>query len=148
MEASELRIGNLIASSGNPSNKETWVIGKVRSISCLDAEFEQIEVETDEDFTWFFKGCYFGIPLTPELLVEIGFGKVIGYFITTKPNISLELAENNDNSTNQWYCYVRNKNGIGVKDEFCLLRKDLLHLHQLQNLYFALTGEELTINTK
>jgi len=38
MKASEIRIGNLIASSGNKEDIETWVIGEVISISSLDSD--------------------------------------------------------------------------------------------------------------
>ena len=86
-----------------------------------------------------------GIVLNEKWLLKFGFGKMIGFFITTSPNIILELSENNDNSTIQWYCYVRNMNGH-QNDDFALLRKDLQYVHQLQNLYFALTGEELVLS--
>lgn len=132
MKASELRIGNTIASSGNPSNIDTWVIGNVVSISSLDTEFEQIEIETEEEFTWFFKDNYFGIPLTEEWLLNFG----------------AERYEFDNGQLNQY----RISNRLFVfRDGFWTdygSSKSLRYVHQLQNLYFALTGEELEITTK
>ena len=77
---------------------------------------------------------------------RFGFDKQIGFFITTKSDVTLEVSENNDTSEIQWYCYIRNYNK-GGEDDFCQIRKDLKYVHQLQNLYFALTGEELTVSS-
>ena len=125
MKATDLRIGNWIASGANHQNIETWVIGKVHSISCLNSQFEQIEVETEEEFTWFFKDNYFGIPLTEEWLVKFGFDKYQSNICLL--NISLEW-DNKGRYFFQWYDVTY-----------------LEYVHQLQNLYFALTGNELTI---
>lgn len=70
-----------------------------------------------------------GIPLTPELLKRCGFEKGINnpdyhdlrFFVLTKIEEGYRL---------------RNCDYPG---------RDIKYLHQLQNLYFALTGEELTI---
>lgn len=63
------------------------------------------------------------IKLTEEILLKCGFKFKKGYFIYEMFNIV--------NIDNVFYC---NSNGIYISN-----------LHQLQNLYFALTGEELTI---
>ena len=142
MKANELRIGNYIASSGNPKNKETWVIGKVHYISSLNAKFEQIEVETEEEFTWFFKDSYFGIPLTEEWLLKFGFEKVD---VNEQYEISCSINERksviNVSIEDEVVIDVHTYN---PKDKYgAWLNTPNKHVHQLQNLYHALTGEEL-----
>lgn len=144
MKANELRLGSLIASSGNPSNIETWVIGKVVSISSLESQFEQIEVETEEEFTWFFKDNYFGIPLTEEWLIRFGFTghdyKHLFFYEGFRYNLktkTLSILRGCD------------KAGESQKDECgypCL--SDLIpceFVHTLQNIIHSLTGKELEI---
>ncbi len=142
MKAEELRIGNFIASSGNPKNIETCVVGKVHSISSMDTQFEQIEVETEEEFIWFFKNSYFGIPLTEKWLIDFGFKKYAessvckGWAIGVNPItqdylLNLTWMKNEDGTLAE--CFY--KNGYFT----------IQHVHQLQNLYFALTRKELRI---
>lgn len=72
----------------------------------------------------------FGIPLTEEWMVRFGFKKD-GFY----------------NSAERWICrYILLFKGNG---HFILCDYPLTtikYVHQLQNLYFALTGSELTIN--
>jgi hypothetical protein len=77
-----------------------------------------------------------GIPLTKEWLLNLGFNKdVDGSFMKNDISIFLDkrfktnlfLQENQDNF--KWFSYE------------CKIK----YVHQLQNLYFALTGDELTI---
>lgn len=44
------------------------------------------------------------------------------------------------------YDYILECYCVYLEDNFCLNNVKLYYLHQLQNLYFALTGEELTVN--
>lgn len=82
------------------------------------------------------------MPLTEGLLlIRLGFKKTIGFYIEIDDDKSLELGFNNDNSTNQYYVYFRNKNKGGV-DDLVLIRKDLKYVHELQNLYYSITGKE------
>jgi hypothetical protein len=142
MKANELRIGNIIASSGNPRNVETWVIGKVVSISSLESQFEQIEVETDEEFTWFFKDSYFGIPLTEEWLLKFGFT----FWVDELGIKAFYLVYGIE-----YFCVATNgfwqlRSGLKNNDSAWRMGNNypfLKYVHQLQNLYFALTGEEL-----
>ncbi len=66
------------------------------------------------------------IPLTEEILLKCGFEKVAGFY-SSKDEI-LEL-------TCDFIVWKPNTKKLEIK-----------YLHQLQNLYFALTGEELEIN--
>lgn len=70
---------------------------------------------------------YASIELTEEILLKCGF-------------IPCSIIDNHFNISGMciWKCndmFLCDKNGIHIK-----------HLHQLQNLYFALTGKELEID--
>jgi len=131
MKASELRIGNIIQT-------HSGVIGKVVSIGSEEQEFEQVYCECDESYEWFFKDNYFGVPLTEDWLLKLGFTKEYAF--------------------EEWF-YEKYFDGM---DSIRVLQSDfsvgtyvnqkiahapqpsIMFLHQLQNLYFALTNEELT----
>ena len=125
MNAIELRIGNYIQTKIG-KNK-----GRVLSIGSLEQEFEQIYCECEESFEWYFTNGYEGIPLTEKWLLKFGLTKTNG------GNFSCEDICVYDNLEN---INISLENGdIGVE-----LRCPK-YVHQLQNLYFALTGEELEI---
>ncbi len=72
------------------------------------------------------------IPLTEEWLEKFGFS-AYGYWyskdwFSNMINVSIK----------------HNKTTIGDREEYEVY--GIKHVHQLQNLYFALTGEELTLN--
>ena len=69
-------------------------------------------------------GNKYFIPLTEEWLLKLGFYECHGWY--RKNNLEIYKVKN--------YLYIPRFN-IGLE-----------HVHQIQNLYFALTGEELTIN--
>jgi len=87
------------------------------------------------------------IPLTSEILLACGFVKCEGkfgeYFKCSKlDGFRIWLTEHNNYS---WW-------SIGRKDyendETIFIFKDCKYLHQLQNLYFALTNQELEFKTE
>lgn len=68
------------------------------------------------------------IPLTEEWLAKFGFDNFMGKGkVYMKPFFNIEIWENN---TFQYE----------TQSGFC---REIKHVHQLQNLYFALTGKEL-----
>ena len=120
MEANELRIGNYI--------DRTDYICRVIGIDILDSKKGTIITEPLD-----FKGERFviqeqePIPLTEEWLVKFGFEKLEGWDDMYYFQIgNFQVYEYNVSG----YDY----DGFNIK-----------HVHQLQNLYFALTNEELTI---
>ena len=75
---------------------------------------------------WIKDGHEFNpIPLTEEWLLKFGFKKISEIGDYSNGNMTVILA-------------ISNK-------IYTLKRKRINHVHQLQNLYFALTGEELTL---
>lgn len=127
MKASELRIGNIIhqfsrIEASNSSDFTKDILVSIEILNKIDCKYSFIGYEP--------------IPLTEEWLVKFGINNVsvtrikcyqtiLGYY-----NITIE-----DNIFKFW---------ISDCDD-CRFALDIKYVHQLQNLYFALTGEELTI---
>ena len=136
MKASELRIGNLLEFSNCIQPAKTVVVGR-RFFSSAAIERE------DDDFE--ITPYYRPIPLTEEWLLKAVFsdkdykrgyigkdfksGSMTLDFVLSKPLTKGEW--------NKHYTF----DIIGSKFV------NLEYVHQLQNLYFALTGEELTFKT-
>ena len=115
MRPQELRIGNLIKVSWKQD--PYYVTG-------------DILYEMDE-----FEHCYSPIPLTEEWLVKFGFDQVeeSGVF-----DIDIDGDRYLSVNDMQKKCYV------GASIDWTLI-KCPESVHQLQNLFFALTGEELCV---
>ena len=118
MKASELRIGSWVFSEETESN---FVID--------EHSFSAIAVEHIDAIK--------PIPLTEEWLVRFGFEKY-----------------NLNNFTLSWggvlfYYRISDRSfrkGYRVMEKICFT--EVKHVHQLQNLYFAITGEELINQNK
>jgi hypothetical protein len=125
MKSNELRIGNIYQSV-------KWNIPVILCISDLgQLDIDRESAELDEKLI----GRMFApIILTEEWLLKFGFEKTRDYNLSTKPKmykifkLSLRLMANE-----YTFCYENS------------FRK-IEYVHQLQNLYFTLTGEELTIS--
>jgi hypothetical protein len=145
MKATELRIGNYIVSGNNGKFDIDMGIGKVLEIGNEDREFEQIYCECEESFEWFFKDNYFGIPLTDEWFIKFGFYKD-GEYWSKNINDYKYCFMWRDWAKNwafyQEYTDSPNKQDEGQKYPISF---DIYFVHQLQNLWFALQHEELTI---
>ena len=123
MESNELRIGNLVHYHDEHLKPNDEVI----KISYLDLMI----IHHKEKYHH-----YSPIPLTEEWLLKFGFTKTDNkYFIG-------ELNELNNRQLDLILC--TDKNVISYQDYL----HPILYVHQLQNLYFALTGEELTIDNE
>ena len=131
MKVNELRIGNLIEyriQDDLDDRKDWWEVSKIDATDlCI------LESNIDYDFR--------PIPLTEEWLLKFGFNKEYqkGYigidvcnsdFVLTEP---LKMGEWQTNYTFQFE--------TGSVPKF----KEIKYVHQLQNIYFALTGEELIL---
>mgnify|MGYP000713551394 CR=1 FL=1 len=93
---------------------------------------QQLVIENFCDFC--FEGCK-PIPLTEQRLLDFGFEKPAHSFIGD----IFHLSEW-DEFPNTW-CVAMNKNNA-------IIFRRLKYVHQLQNLFYALRGEELTIKEK
>jgi hypothetical protein len=77
------------------------------------------------------------IPLTEEWLEKFGFEKTSGISYSSGEEKRTNIWRKDKftyNGWNGWWVMKRKFSG-----------KNLQHVHQLQNLYYALTGEQLTI---
>jgi hypothetical protein len=151
---SEIRVNNLIA-SGNKFS-DTSVMGIVRTIHNTDVDFEQIEIEGEDFFSWFFKDNYCGIPVKNCLLEHAGFMKHksslttsfsinISRFDSIYKVISITLEPGNQ------YIYIREGETDKREEDsiITIFNGDIdgeIYFHHIQNLYFVLTGKELEID--
>ena len=117
MKASELRIGNLVDDNG--------LVETVTSDHLIN----------DEHYDG-LKGCL-PIPLTEEWLLKFGFKKSNSDWYTTK-SMQLPFEELAIKLSNGRVTAETDRVEIFICNE-------IKHVHQLQNLYFALTGNELEI---
>jgi len=127
MKASELRIGNLIQLYRKPIDKEktNHIVKQIGDdlIMLVDGFL----VNTDAGIE--------PIPLTEEWLIKFDWDMES----MEDGLICYDLVY--DDIINQYHFYIYSVGGNKIN---CALLK---HVHQLQNLYFALTGEELEITT-
>lgn len=127
MEARELRIGNLLTDTNSD------LIGVLTGMSQesidapydLEMEFEgmygQVQIEDTEP-----------IPLTEEWLERLKYDME-----------TFRLSIDKNGLCKVEMCYV----ATDKEDEWRIIQY-IRNVHEWQNLYFALTGEELTINAK
>lgn len=121
MKSNELRIGNYILVS-NP-NSEFVEIREETVEKCNHYHLKDISIN-DED--WVFNP----IPITTKMLLRLGFKKKKnGVFY--KEFVYLNTFSDDE----KFGCAF-----VGLPKWI-----DLYYLHQLQNLYFALTGQELEL---
>ena len=122
MKANELRIGNLISDiNGNlclvKTIREDLIIAKYYSVGyCIGDEEQFNKVE-----------------LTEELLLKFGFeekSKSKNFYLG---NFRFHISK------------PANYDGFIFCDGYDVITDRIKYVHQLQNLYFALTGEELTL---
>ena len=116
MKANELRIGNLV----KYSDKD--LLFTVTEISQAG-----IGVENEIEETWIELDSFEPIPLTEEWLLKFGFEKIGVNFHLNNFCIWFKLIHEN-----YWFRY--DNQGIEIK-----------YVHQLQNLFYCLCGEELTL---
>lgn len=138
MKVSELRIGNLINGiyydyNIDDDHREKETICEVVTLDSVGSCEYPIWVESESNIETF--SDFEPIPLTEEWLLKFGFEKTPWYF-----NSYRLVIGNND------YAILIDLDGdCEVGD---IITCKIQYVHQLQNLYFALTGEELTIKNK
>lgn len=117
MKAEELRIGNWVELDGNPSQVQFVDPNEIRNSG------DRLKP----------------IVLSPEILEKAGFEKEEEHNkkVYSYGEYWIEIAQWNPIKVSVWK--------YGAMNYPCFLTQ-VSFLHQLQNLYFALTGEELKIN--
>lgn len=137
MKNTELRIGNLITGIYD-GDDEKEAICEVLAVDATQSLGEgwSIMVDSDESAECFddFKP----ILLTEEWLIKFG-------FTYKRPG-----AGGQDSWSGYGFWSLNDISFLGIKDGKILYynrirASQIAYVHQLQNLYFALTGEELTI---
>jgi hypothetical protein len=125
----ELRIGNIVASP-----KHGLAIATIAGIATNDI------VMLEEVSTYDFFSDVQPIPLTPDWLDKLGirYKEGLGYSYPFAENFNLYLTKG---VFRDCQCTIMQ---YSEGEE---LLKHIKYVHQFQNLYFALTGEELTIRS-
>lgn len=126
MEARELRIGNFVDCNGIVSE-----IVEVRT-NYVRLKYFRKDVEKEHISLVELDGRVKEIPLTEEWLLKFGFDNKFNkdkFTIIPKGKLGYE-------------------NGRTYFNSWTILEKQPDYVHQLQNLYFALTGEELTFKNQ
>lgn len=127
--ASELRVGNYVKYSEDDS------LCKIIAIDELGVAVEFIKTQ---EITWIELDQFHYIPLKTKILEKIGFDSInfnnadsnVDFTFTNKPQYWIQHHTDVDQ-----YIFYGKSNSI---------EKPIKYLHQLQNLYYALTGQELT----
>lgn len=126
----DLRIGNWVYDSEKKVNVQIDGLQFSGRIVVEDKEYDDHKRAIDP----------YSIPLTHEILEKVG-------FVTADYELDVIVWDYKDT-------FLISQNGIPVEDQPIVFEWDngdrdvtteLKYLHQLQNLYFALTGEELKI---
>jgi len=130
MEAKEFRVGNLL--------------------NYTTAEGDVLETSLDwQDFKWLeedrkgFESVHDYIPLTEDWLIDFGFK--FNDEDDAWQNHLLHIEERNEDRhlAPETRELLKDCFGVWLMHHNCFLR-EIKYAHQLQNLYFALTGKELT----
>ena len=139
MKAKELRIGNKIIFS---EDETIFTVGSI--------DEKGFTVQNEEETTWIENYQFDPIPLTEEILLKCGFEKIVFDSEETGYGVDYNLKANNDlfiNYSDDFSCGLYSSKSE-VKNSLSVIPfwGNTKTVHGLQNLYFALTGEELEIN--
>lgn len=122
MKANELRIGNLVIQS-LPFGSDEILTVSLSNISSVDVSDN-----------------WFPIPLTEEWLLKFGFEN-FDYGVHLELNVDLVLRLIISNG--EYYPQLEKAPEFSSEEYQCIGLERLDYVHQLQNLYFTLTGNEL-----
>ena len=128
LKAKDLRLGNWVYHSS----------GNIIDVEIINSEIEEDDLQP--------------IPLTEEWLVKLGFEegnyKELNekHFVKNSNTIKVIISGVGfwDVYTDYNLCQITFSNGLNIITD----NRGLKHVHKLQNLYFALTGEELILQGK
>jgi hypothetical protein len=138
MNAKELRIGNFVFNNNKVIEIENIYDDAVNVLFFAGGWGDYGYVSDDNKISNLNP-----IPITEEWLLKFGFNNVSDNFSKSFQKNGFRVSLGSDNA---WYReeYLFNE-GIEEKDWMGAEGIDIETIHQLQNLYFALTGEELSL---
>ena len=130
IEASELRLGNYILHKAAV---------RILPVKCTLQHFELLAKGLAKDM--------FPIGLKPEILLKAGFIENKKYHLLPEAQefiLALPVAGNNKNEIN---AYINSNREIYARATVndLIITNNFYQLHQLQNVYYALTGKELEV---
>jgi len=133
MEASELRIGNYVMIDDGRNDGDIIRITGTNTINGGHVY--------DEDGDIFGCDMIKPIPLNEQWLIDFGFEKINDHIFQCRgfeySHLFTKMA-----------FHLSNMEFIIVLNDYDGFEVEVKYVHQLQNLYFALTGEELIIKEK
>lgn len=151
IDPKELRIGNILQSRDKDGDgsiiivKEFDLVGVNQFVSQAGYEHEYLYEKTDY-YDWYWVEP---IPLTPDWLTKLGFEQEKSNDTEERDIWSIQVANNTslyydpELPGKEWYLSLEWNNNHW-QNEFWATPKSV---HQVQNLYYALTSEELTIKS-
>ena len=127
ISANELRIGNWV------NIPECAINAQIVALTKTEFFIEQDSHDLGDYELYFLYESAHPIPLTPEILEKCGFEQ--DWVVVGEDREEFAIWKKGSIIFNQ-----RLEASVGWDDV------DIKHLHQLQNLYFAMTGKELNYN--
>jgi hypothetical protein len=127
MEAKNLRLGNLILNKNGEVERVRTLYNK--SINGYDGN-AGIQPDDEDDFN--------PIPITKEWLLKLGFELDHEYGVAEKEEEKFYIITNSASG------YFLGEY-MPAEDHFIARFQSIKYVHQLQNLFFALTGKELEL---
>ncbi len=130
INTSELRLGNYILHKLN---------GKISMLPSKFIHFDLLHKGEEAGF--------YPVVLKPELLEKCGFKENKNYTLLPQAREFILVIPVIGSNKNELYGYVKNNGECFIRAAVngCVASINYFHLHQLQNLFFMLAGEELDI---
>jgi len=144
MNANELRLGNLVIIKNNNLPE---VNNRISTVLGIQQREEKDFPDSDSVICFNCDGSWVNyyqlneyikpIPLTEEWLLKLGFDKLYYHSVYSQPNANI--------FSKRGY-FIKHYKRMDV-EYYRFVREDVTikYVHQLQNLYFALTGDELEV---
>ena len=135
MKAKELRIGNIIGATYTDydDGSKKYDVCKVVTLDSVGAAEYPIWVEGKANIENY--DSFYPIEIDEEWLIKLGFKK-----------INLTFHKDEHFAITEIITLADNKKSYGFPSEDLFIRDvEIKYVHQLQNLYFAITGEELQL---
>jgi hypothetical protein len=129
IQATELRLGNYIMHKAN---------NKISTVKCTFQHFELMANDAKD---------FFPVMLKPELLQKCGFIENTDYPLLPEAREFVLILPVNGSNKNEIFGYVKSNKECFARASVnsAVASNSIYTLHALQNLHFALTGQELNI---